>query len=291
MNTSKIKHYLLLLLTCLCMFCFFGCGKQDYTLQINDDDTCNFSVKITVNSDAYNQLSSEFDVDTDKLNREKNTMTGSDIDNVDAIFQETAAIFNQYGYQIQSVNDSIDIGFEASKTYNTIYDFNNEIQELYNLNLVGCKVEVTKEASRYQKNYKCYGTLEYVFDKDIDMEDEFTAKMFNTQADLDSMVCRLVVVMPYSTAVMKSDGTGSPEGITWQTSYKGDQIPVHVISSARNLQAYIITAIIVLVVLIGVVILISRLLRQYRNKKRYEKEHDYLSQQFADDDDDDDDEN
>lgn len=285
-----LKRFCTILLMMICIFCLCGCGKQDYFLQINDDDTCNFTIKLTINRDTYNSLSSDYEVDIDQLNREKNTMTGTDMDNVDAVFQETAAIFNQYGYQITAINDTIDIGFEASKKYNTIAELNAEIAELHSINLIGVNLQVGKEQTRYQKTYRCYGELDYILDEDIDMKDDFISKMFLSQADLESLTCQFSVVMPYSTVLERTDGTASPNGYTWTSSYQGSATPIHIISSARNTSAYIVTFLIGIVVIVGLIIMISRFIRQYKSKRRYEQSKDYLSDKFDDDDDEDDDE-
>lgn len=202
---KKSKKMLLAFIMLVTVLCFSGCGVQKYTLQINDDDTCNFSLAVSINRDTYNLLPT-YGIDVDKLNREKNTSTGTAIDDVDAIFQEVAVMFNEYGYEISVINDTIDVGFKASKTYASIAEFNSEIKSFYDNGLVGTNLEITKTQTRYDTKYTCYGSLDYVLDKDIDFNNATVSDAFNSFFDTSQLTCQLEVTMPYSTTVSASDG-------------------------------------------------------------------------------------
>lgn len=282
----SVKRCLLLIVTAILALCLVGCGTQTYYLQINDDDTCTFKISLLVNKETYNRLPA-YGIDVDQLNREKNTSTNTSLDNVDALFQEAAAIFQQYDFVITPISDAINIGFEAEKTYLTIADINQEIKTLHQMGLIGVDFEIMKEETRYKKDYKCYGTLDYVLDPDVNMEDEFISKMFkSTFSDTDSLKCSFNVIMPYSTQVSATDGKSGPQGFTWENAYNGEQVPVHIISGVKNKSAYAITIVVAVILGAALFILGYRFIRRYKALHPKKDNYDYNNGGYDDDDDD-----
>lgn len=124
-----MKRRLFVILTSMLLLLLFtGCGAQNYKLTINDDDSSTFYVKLAVDTTTYNLLSS-YGINTSELNKQKERNSGTAIDNVDALFQETAYQFYNNGFDIAAIDDSIEIGFEGTKNIqrsrNLMKIFNN----------------------------------------------------------------------------------------------------------------------------------------------------------------------
>lgn len=271
---KSILMVMLVMITVL--FCLTGCGTQNYNLQINDDDSCIFDITISVNKDTYNLLSS-YNIDTAKLNREKNTNTGTEVDNVDALFQEAALTLQQYEYTISAIDDSIDVGFSATKTYPTIAAFNEEIKTLKEIGLVGTDLVITKTEGTFETEYYCYGTLDYVIDKDVDFGSETISESFETLFDTSQLNCQLSVTMPYSTAIKASDGVYENGTLIWTNSYNnGATKEVHVISGIQNKQAFAILIVAIVVVIVILIIVGIKVAKILKTKKVMSEEYDEL---------------
>ena len=253
-----------------------GCANQEYTLQINDDNTCNFTCEVTINNDVYSLLGT-YGVDTAKLNKDKTTKYENELDDVDALFQELAVIYHDFGYSITPINDTINIGFSASKKYPNIEELNKEIKELNQLNICGFNFEITHEKTSFVSEYKVYGGLKYILDSDIDMENELINENFNQLFDTSLLKATCKVIMPASTSVTNSDGTFDSNQFVWTATYdEGAVTPVHIISSLKNTSMYAIAVVSVVIILAIVALFGSRFLRKMKAKKNYEFYEDDL---------------
>ena len=83
-----------------------GCGTQNYSLKVNDDNSVEYKIRITVDSTTYDLLSS-YGVDMSNLNRNKKSYGDEDIDSLDAVFQEQAMLYRQYNYDIVNSHQNI----------------------------------------------------------------------------------------------------------------------------------------------------------------------------------------
>lgn len=265
----KIKSKKILALLMLCMaFLLSGCTYQEYTLQINDDNTCQLTMQITVNNDLYSLLST-YDVDTQALNRTKNTSYDNDeLNNVDALFQELAAIYDSYGFNIIAINDTVDIGFKASKRYKTLDEINNEIKELNNIGICGFDFQISQNKDTFSNEYRVYGTLDYILDPDIDMSIPEIEENFSALLNTSNFKAIASISMPISTTVTATDGNYNGTQFVWTTSYdQNETAPVHIISQYKNTSMYMIVGVIVVIVLVIVGVFVARALRKISSRK------------------------
>lgn len=276
---NKLRVVLFSLLTILALFAFTGCGTQEYSIQINDDDSVVFSTKIAVPKEIYNSMAEMYAVDFDKLNREKN-VSDEALQSIDALFQETAALFMQYDFSISAIDDALNVGFEATKTYPNLEAFNEEMATLEYHNIIGLDVEIIKSETRYKTTYTCQGNLTYVLDPDIDMENEEIRNNFQAiYPNKDSLESRLSITIPMSTTLDATNGTFENNAYVWTANYNNgepEKVGFGIRSYITNIKAYIYTGIIILVVVAVLVVIISRFIR----KKKAGKFEEYVDEYY-----------
>ena len=265
------------------MIILTGCTSQEYTLQVNDDDTCSFTCQITVNRDVYSLLAT-YDIDTAALNRQKNTSYNNELDDVDALFQELAVIYSTYDFKITPINDTTIIGFKANKVYPNIEEANKEIKNLKRAGLSGFNFEITHNTSKVKNEYTIYGTLDYILDPDFDMENKLINENFLLLFDTSILTAKATVITPMSTPDIQTDGTFNENmGYVWNASYdEGTTTAVHIIASKTNNAYYYIAF--VIIVIIGAIagLFISRFIRK---KKAIKNADFYASDSYEIDDD------
>lgn len=266
MKTKKI-----ILLTIIMLFMIFGlcgCTRQEYEVNINDNDSVELSMKILISKESYNLMSS-FGIDINELEENKIEGTGTTVDQVNVLFQESAMLLNNYGFEITPLDDAVELGFSAKKTYLTIEEFNSEIKELCENNLSGLNLDIQYVNKTNNKEYKAYGTLNYLLDKDMGLDDETIKSYFDKQYDSSNMTAVVYINMPLSTTVTNHDGTQSSTGsaIQWNTSYSEGEKEVHIISSYKDNTLYYIFGVIIFIIVIIIGIFISRALKLKNEKK------------------------
>lgn len=260
---KKIKNKLILIFMCITMMLgLSACTSQTYTVKINNDDTVNMAIEISLDMDTYKTLGS-FGVDLNKLEESK-ADTGTYIDNINALFQETAAYLNSYGYEIKSLDDAIQVGIKAEKTYKNLDEFNAEIKQIYEDGNSGFNLEIMKTETMTKTEYKAYGTLSYYLDPDSNLTDEKIKAYFDEQYDSSGMVANVYIYMPTSTKVSATDGdssTGIAGAIHWQAKYDKSETPVHAISQYTDTTLYYIIAVVAIVVIVIVVFFVLRTMK------------------------------
>ena len=141
----KKRNIFLLILCFILTLSLCGCTKQEYEVLIHDNDNVDFTIKISVDKEQYDLLST-FDVTLEDLEANKVNSTNTTVDKVNVLFQEIAMLYNTYGFNITPINDSKEIGFIAKKTYMTIEEFNAEIEKFAQGKISGLnlKIDYTK---------------------------------------------------------------------------------------------------------------------------------------------------
>ncbi len=245
-----------------------GCGTQNYSLKVNDDNSVEYKIRITVDSTTYDLLSS-YGVDMSNLNRNKKSYGDEDIDSLDAVFQEQAMLYRQYNYDIVNVTDTVEIGFEALKKYNTIDEFNSEIKEMYDRNLIGTNVEVIKEETSFGETYKVYGTLEYILDEDVDLEDPAVKENFDNVYNKSKLSATLSINVPGHTEITTTDGAQNDRLVTWEAFYEesGEPKEVHVISEYKSKGFYVLICVVGIVALVVIAIVGLKIYKRIIQKK------------------------
>lgn len=284
---KKMKKLFIIIAMLISIFSLTGCVNEESALIINDDDTSTLTFVITLDKDKYELLSS-YGIDVESLNQHKNTSTGTELDKIDALFQETAAQYADNGFAVTPVDDTVEIGFKAYKTYMTIEDLNKDIQTLYSNQLSNVQFEVNKTKTNFNTEYKVYGTIEYVFDKDINLSDPQIEEDFIAMIGKDNLNSTFTVTMPPSTSVSAHDGTFENNTFKWIAN-GNDSAPkdVHIISSLKNTSAYAIAGV-VIALLLGVVALLgARLIKKYKDRQNSTnlEDNDDSTYQVEDDDD------
>lgn len=249
--------------------CLAGC-KQTYTVMVNDDNTVNFSIKEVVDKDTYSMISS-FNINIQDLENNKMLGLSEELDETNALFQERAAFFQNRGYSIIPLEDSVEIGFEAKKSFMTLQEFNDEIKKLYDLGLCGLSLEVENNRTRTSNVYTAYGLLEYAIDKDINLEDESMANIAESQFDVSSMSSEAYIYMPPSVPVTATDGdqTVVNGSIYWTAEYlQNEPTEVHAYSEYKDTTIMYVGIIVGIVILVIVLIVASRLIKRKKEKEQ-----------------------
>lgn len=269
----KIKNKIIILLSVLMVF-LTGCTRQEYNVSINDNNSVDLTIKVLISKESYNLIST-FGIDINELEENKQVDTGTEIDKINALFQETAMMFHEYGFNITTLDDAVEIGFKAEKSYLTIDEFNTEIKKLCDNNLCGLNLDIQHTDKTNLQEYKAYGTLDYLIDKDMGLSDETIKTYFDEQYDTSNMTAVAYINMPLSTPITNHDGVESNNGISWETSYSEGQKEVHIISLLKDNTTFYIIGVVSFVILLVVGFFIIRAL-----KFKKEKENSALSDEY-----------
>lgn len=271
----KIKKKIIIILSIIVVF-LTGCTRQEYNININDNNSVDFTIKVLISKESYNLISS-FGIDINELEENKQKETGTSIDTINALFQETARMLHNYGFNITTLDDAVEVGFKAEKSYLTIEEFNSEIKKLCDNNLSGLALDIQYTDKTNLKEYKAYGTLDYLIDKDMGLDDETIKTYFNDQYDTSDMTATAYINMPLSTPVTNHDGEVSTNNgaISWTTSYNDGQKEVHIVSLLKNNTILYIIGVVCFVILLIVGFFIIR-----ASKFKREKESSALSDEY-----------
>lgn len=260
---KKIKNILLLILTSM-LLVLTGCANQNYELVVNSDDSARFTIRYVIDKDTYDLLSSyEVDMGYTFEQSEKST---NPIERCNVLFQETAAVFYEQGFEITDINDSINIGFEATKNYSTIEELNKNLKELYDKGLTKFKGEVTVTDGLVNKTYLFSGSVEYNLDPDANISEEDKAKLLEIY---DTSGIEATVSMKMPGNLIAHDGTIEDSMAKYRVTYdEGKEVPVHLKTGVENtLVKNIITVVIVIAIIVGI-ILASRIMKKKKEEKK-----------------------
>ena len=220
---TKILPCILLLFTLF----LTGCTNQEYSLIVNEDDSADLSIKCIVDKDTYDLLSS-YDLE-ESYKFEQNESSANPIERCDILFQETAAVFYDYGFEINPVNDSIQIGFEASKKYKTVDELNADIKKLYEDGLTGFNGEVTITDSLLSKTYLFSGTVQYLLDPDADISESEKNQLEALYQDTSKIKAQVSLKMP--GGLVAHDGTIENSMAIYSATY---EVPFHLKTQIVN---------------------------------------------------------
>lgn len=225
-----------------------GCTNQEYTLVVNSDDSADLTIRYIVDKDTYDLLSS-YDIEG-SYKFEQNTSSANEIERCDVLFQEAAAVFYDYGFKINPVNDSIEIGFEASKNYKTIDELNADIAKLYNDGLTNFNGEVTVDDSLLSKTYVFSGTVKYLLDPDAEVTDAEKSQILSLY-DTSNLHAQVSLKMPGD--LVDLDGTVEDSMARYTATYDdNEEVPVHLKTQIVNtLVRNIIFAVVIVIVVVG----------------------------------------
>lgn len=261
-----MRKKLTILIMIMIVFLLSGCTRQEYEVVINDNNNVSFEVTALIDKESYNLISS-FGIDISKLEENKVIDTGTPVDKVNALFQEYAMLFQEYGFEITPLDDAVELGFSAKKNYLTIEEFNEEIKKLNENELSGLTLDIQYVNTKNNKEFKAYGSLNYLLDKDMGLDDEIIKSYFDEQYDSSNMTAQVSITMPVTTQITNHDGTVGQNGaIVWNTSYKDGPKDVHVISSFKDNTLFYAIILILVIVLLIVAFFILRALKFKKEK-------------------------
>lgn len=277
---KKYKKFIVLLLSCI-MFVLSGCARQEYDVRITEQNGVEFTVKLIISKERYNTMAT-FGVDVKSLEENKVQGTGSEVDKVNAMFQEEAMKFKDKGFTITALDDAVEMGFMAKKSYLTIEEFNAEIKNLKENHMSGLDLDIQYKDTTNHKEYKAYGTIEYAIDPDMGLDDEIIKGYFDKQYDSSSMTCKVNISMPTTTQITAHDGSNSQGGaLEWQTAYGKGVKDVHIVSEYHdNSMYYMIGAgAIVLIAVVGFFVSKSIRLKKEKKNSALRDEYEYEASQ------------
>jgi len=258
----KLKKTIIIIMCFLLMFCFAGCTKQEYIVQIHDNNNVDFTIKLITPKEQYNLLNT-FDITLEEMEQNKVSSTNTTVDKVNVLFQEMAMLYHTYGFTITPIDNNEEIGFSAKKTYLSIEEFNTEIQKFAQGKISGLNVQVNYLNKSNKNEYYVQGTLDYIVDNDLNLNNENTKKIFEEQYDYSYMTAKATIFMPESTQITAFDGAASQESysVEWSASYSGETKPVHIKSLWTDYTMYYIIGGGAFVILIIVVFFVARHLK------------------------------
>lgn len=269
---KKVKLLFLMIFTILCMA---GCTRQEYNVSITDQNGVDFQIRVVADRDSYNLLST-FNVDLTEIEKNGVDGTGSAIDRVNPLFQEKAMQFKTLGFDITELNDAVELGFIAKKSYLTIEEFNEEIKKMCENNMSGLNLDIQYTDTKNHKEYKAYGTLKYITDEDLGFDDPIIKEYFDKQYETSLLTCKVTIMVPSMTKITATDGQNGAGGILeWTASYDSGEKEVHIISEYHDNTMYYIAVLAVLVVggIAGFFIMRAM-------KFRKEKEHSAIKEEY-----------
>lgn len=252
------------------VMCLLSGCKQTYTVKVNNDDTVDFAIRVVISKDTYNMLSS-FNVNTKEMEDNKVLGMSAELDDTSAVFQETAAFFQNRGYTLNPLDDAVEMGFEVSKSFMNPQEFNEEIAYLYNNHFSGLYLDIKNQKTYTSNTYQAYGTLEVQKDSDLEQMNETAMEAFENQFDLSSVKSEVYIYMPNTTTVTATDGDQTVlQGSTfWSADYgQQEQTPVHVISSYKDDTIIYAGAAVGIVVLLILFVVVSRLIKRKGEKQK-----------------------
>lgn len=260
---KKVKKILLILIT-LMLLVFTGCANQNYELVVNSDDSARFTIRYMIDKDTYDLLSS-YDIDMG-YTFEQSEKSTNPIERCNVLFQEIASVFHEQGFEITDINDSVNIGFEATKNYNTIEELNKDIQNLYDKELIKLKGTVNISESLLNKTYLFSGSVEYNLDSDAKIDENEKSKLLEVY-DVSGLEATVSLKMPGN--LVAHDGTIEDSMAKYKVAYNDNkEVPVHLKTAIQNtLVKNIITIAIAVFVFIGI-ILGSRYLKKKKEEKK-----------------------
>ena len=139
--------------------------------------------------------------------------------------------------------------------------------------------EMTPMGQQYRntkKEYKAYGTLNYLLDKDMGLDDETIKSYFDTQYDSSNMTASLTIMMPTTTQISAHDGTIDTNGqIKWVAEYNKGTRDVHIVSNFSDYSKYYIIGVFGLLI---IAVISFFFLRAIKFKK--EKQNSALSEEY-----------
>lgn len=228
---NKILKRIIPCLLILMVLFVSGCTNQDYTLIVNSDDTSRFTVRFAVNKDTYDLLSA-YNIEKN-YKFEQSSNSANNIERCDVLFQETAAVFYEYGFKITPINDAVEIGFEGVKEYKTLEALNKDLNKLYTDGLIKLKGTVTKTESLLSKTYLFSGTLEYLIDPDLaaisESEKYQLLELYNTEG----LNAEVSLKLPGDLVAL--DGIVEDSMAKYKVNYEDEtDIPVHLKTQIVN---------------------------------------------------------
>lgn len=228
---NKILKRIIPCLLVLMVLFVSGCTNQDYTLVVNSDDSARFTVRFAVNKDTYDLLSA-YDIEKN-YKFEQSSTSANNIERCDVLFQETAAVFYEYGFKINPINDAVEIGFEGVKEYKTIEALNKDLEKLYNDGLIKLKGTVTKTESLLAQTYVFSGSVEYLMDPDAEDLSESERYQILELYDTSGLNAEVSLRLPGDLVAL--DGVVEDSMAKYKVSYEDNkEVPVHLKTQIVN---------------------------------------------------------
>lgn len=253
------KLFFVFIVACLC-FVFVGCTDQTYQIVVNEDNTCDMTLSLITDIDNFNLLNSYKINQENKLIKKESSV--NPVEQCEVVFQEAASVFYSYGFDIEPVSDSIQVGFVAKKHYANIESLNKDIKKLYESKFFGANIEIKNAKDLVSSKYSVSGTFEYFYDPDLDIPEELV-KNIDSLSDVSALQANLFITLPG-----ESDSDSSGGGASWTAKPKEKPIEVTASSSVVNNRVLIIVAILVIAIIVVIVFVVSRRLKTAKEKRQ-----------------------
>ncbi len=169
-----------------------GCNKQSYNIKINEDGSSSLALSVTVDKDSYDSL--------------RQYIKDEDINDINALFKKDSERFKKAGFNIETINDSIDIGFKASREFLSPSDFNRSMKKFKKEKLIDSDLTIKADKNFYQKTYVLKGKIRYTKDPDFEkVLKKAKAEKLDSRIDFSKMKAEAIVSIPGNIKYKNSD--------------------------------------------------------------------------------------
>lgn len=151
---NKKNKFILIALSFLLLF-VTGCSQQSYFIKVNEDDTVNFAVELSVPDKVIKKI--------DELNIQREAI----LDSKEPLFEEIKKIYGLRGFSYSYKEDDTMIKVTFQKVYPSVANFNEELKELYDEGLIGLGININRSNKLSGVKTTYNGALKYVFDPDF----------------------------------------------------------------------------------------------------------------------------
>lgn len=169
------KAFKILPILILAIFVLSGCTNQVYDINVLEDGRVSFSETFAIDVDILNKMH-EKKINFGKIYKQ-NKDSVDDMDKIHPLFQESAWVFANKDFNIEPVEDSVQVGFKASKEYPNIEAFNSDLKTLYMAGLSTIKAQLTHDKNIMGENYQLAGEFSFLKDPEFKTSDEEIAAL------------------------------------------------------------------------------------------------------------------
>lgn len=151
----NLKALFLSFIIIITMFLLQSCVLQKYSLKLNDDDTVQFMINLTLPHKVFEYLD-DYNVDTSEIREDPFLL-----------FTEVDDIYLNRDFKKEVKSSDLETKISYYKLYPSVAAFNQEIEKLYESNEIGLSLKLLHKNSLRGQSRSYSGSLEYFLDPEF----------------------------------------------------------------------------------------------------------------------------